>query len=286
MALEAITLELNADSEWDGVSTTALSRDDAIVTGQRYYQFNINGAHGVVTGDLGGLFSPVSAKLIGVASSSWNPKSKARVLTPDGTSRQEVTLKPTVQYLVMYPNDRLGLLTQESPGPIYVMANEMNEADAIAWGLRHEPFAMPNRLRIIRRTAASFVLNTQTLWQPSFAYDESSGTLSADDDSNGMIPAGSLCLYPRFQSCYVSVRFAGAAENSKVHAIENITRRTHMVEAALEDAKWSKVFRIGHDDGIALEATAAAGVTTMVCDIEVSPVHPGDELRGRFERGL
>jgi len=286
MALEAIILELNADSDWDGMSTTALSRDDAVVTGQRYYQFNISGAHGIIGADLGGLFSPVSAKLIGVANSSWNPQSKARVLTPDGTFRQEITLKPTVQYLVMYPNDRLGFLTVEGRGPIYVSANEMNEADAIAWGLRHEPFVMPTRFRIIRQAAASFVLSTGTLWKPSFSYNQSSGVLSADDDGNGMIPSGSLCLYPRFQSCYVSVRFAGAKDNSKVHLVENITRRTHIVEASLNDVKWSKVFRVGHDDGIALEATAAAGVTTMVCDIEASLVHPGDQLRGRFERGL
>ena len=286
MAHEAIILELNADTDWDGESITALRRDDAVVTGQRYYQFNISGDHGIVGADLGGLFSPVSAKLIGIASSSWSPQSKARVLTANGKVRQEVTLKPAVQYVMLYPNDRIAFLTEKAPGPIYLSTNEMSEADAIAWGLRHEPFAMPNRLRIVRKTAAPFVLNTVALWQPSFAYNESSGVLSADDDGNGMLPSGSLCLYPRFQSCYVSVRFAGAGEQSRVHLVENITRRTHVIEPALADVKWSKVFRIGHDDGIALEATAAAGVTTLVCDIEVSLVHPGDELRGRFERGL
>ena len=35
MATEAITLELNTETDWDGASLTTLSRDNAIVTAQR-----------------------------------------------------------------------------------------------------------------------------------------------------------------------------------------------------------------------------------------------------------
>jgi hypothetical protein len=87
MAKESIILELNTETDWDGASLTDLNRDDAIVTGQRYYKFNIAGPHGVLAADLGGLFSPVSAKLVGIATSSWNPESKARVIASDATAR-------------------------------------------------------------------------------------------------------------------------------------------------------------------------------------------------------
>jgi hypothetical protein len=46
MAKESIILELNAETDWDGATLTTLNRDDAIVTGQRYYKFNIAGPHG------------------------------------------------------------------------------------------------------------------------------------------------------------------------------------------------------------------------------------------------
>jgi hypothetical protein len=41
MAKESIILELNTETDWDGASLTTLNRDDAVVTGQRYYKFNI-----------------------------------------------------------------------------------------------------------------------------------------------------------------------------------------------------------------------------------------------------
>ena len=79
MAHESIILELRSSSDWDGVTATALSRDDATVVGKRYFKFDLSGAHGYLEADLGGLFSPVSAKLVGIAYSSWNPMSRARV---------------------------------------------------------------------------------------------------------------------------------------------------------------------------------------------------------------
>ena len=55
MAKESIILELNAETDWDGASLTTLNRDDAIVTNQRYFKFNIAGPHGIIAPDLGGL---------------------------------------------------------------------------------------------------------------------------------------------------------------------------------------------------------------------------------------
>ena len=53
----------------------------------------------------------------------------------------------------------------------------------------------------------------------------------------------------------------------------------------MTDVKWSKVQFISHDDGIALEATAALAGQTMVCDIELALVHPGNRLCGRYQGG-
>ena len=86
MAHESIILELRSSSDWDGVTATALSRDNATVIGKRYFKFDLSGAHGYLEADLGGLFSPVSAKLVGIAYSSWNPISRARVSVRAGVA--------------------------------------------------------------------------------------------------------------------------------------------------------------------------------------------------------
>ena len=289
MAKESIILELNTESDWDGASATTLNRDDAIVTGQRYYKFNITGPHGVLAPDLGGLFSPVSAKLIGIGYSSWNPESKGRILATDaaGSFRQEITLKPAIQHVMLYPGDRLSFLTKDGGrGQIVLTVNEMTEGDSVEWGVRHEPYIMPTRFRIIRDTGTAFVPNLPTMWQPNFIYDASTGLLTASDNGTGMIPASSLSLYPRFQGCYVTIRYAGSNSTGRLHIVDNHTRKAWVADTAIPDVKWSKVGFISHDDGIALEATAAAAGQPMVCDIEVALVHPGNRLAGRYQGGM
>lgn len=288
MAKESIILELNTETDWDGVSLAALNRDDAIVTGQRYYKFNVTGPHGVLAPDLGGLFSPVSAKLIGIASSSWNPESKARVIAsdPTGSFRQEITLKPAIQHVMVYPGDRLALLTKDlGRGQIVLSVNEMTEADSVQWGLQHEGYVMPTRFRIVRETGTAFAPSLATTWQPAFAYDPNTGLMIANDNGLGVIPAYALTLYPRFQGCYVSIRYAGSNTDGKLHMVDNPTRKSWVAESAMADVKWSKVQFISHDDGIALEATPAVAGQIMVCDIEVALVHPGNRLAGRFAGG-
>lgn len=288
MAKESIILELNVETDWDGSSPTTLSRDDAIVTGQRYYKFDITGPHGVLAADFGGLFSPVSAKLVGIASSSWNPTSKARVIASDtaGSYRQEITLRPTIQYVAVYPGDRLSLLTRDGRGQILLSVNEMNEQDAVEWGLRHEPHMTSTRFRIIRQTGVAFAMNLGAGWQPAFTYDPSSGIMTASDDGKGVIPATSLCLYPRWQGCYVSIRYAGSNADGKLLMVDNLTRKSWVADTAMADVKWSTVQFVSHDDGLALEATPAVAGQRMVCDLEVVPVHAGDRLRGRYQGGL
>jgi hypothetical protein len=109
--------------------------------------------------------------------------------------------------------------------------------------------------------------------------------MTAHDNGTGVIPATSLCLYPRWQGCYVSIRYAGSNADGKLHIVDNLTRKSWVAETAMADVKWSKVQFVSHDDGIALEATPAVAGQPMVCDIEVAPVHPGNRLAGATRGG-
>ena len=284
---ESIVLEINSDSDWDGNSATDLNRDNATVTQQRYYKFQVAGPHGVIAADMGGLFAPMSAKLVGVSSASWNPESKARVIGPAPLNnfRQEITLSPEVQHVVLYPGDRLSLLTKDGRPQIYLTINEMSESDSVEWAVRHEGAPRPTRFRIIRQTGVAFAPNLGNLWQPVFTYDATSGLLVTTDDHTGRIPTSALCLYPRFQGCYVTIRYAGHNNNGKLHMVDAVTHKSWVAESGMTDVKWSKVQFISHDDGIALEASPAMVGQVMTCDIEVALVHPGNRLAGRFAGG-
>ena len=287
MAKESIILELNVQSNWDGASLTTLDRDQAAVTGQRHYRFDIPGPHGVLAAALGGLFSPTSAKLVGVGYGAWNPASRGRVVTATNVIRQEFALTPALQYVVMYPSDQLAFITKDDGrAPIVLSVNEMNEEDAVAWGLRHEPRPMPTRYRILRDTGAAFAPNLASTWQPSFVHDPATGLLTSHDNGTGVIPASALGYYPQFQGCYVTIRYAGHNNNGRLHIVDNPTRRAWIAENAMLDVKWSKVQFVSHDDGIALEATPAVLGQLLVCDLEMHPVHPGDRLCGRYTGSL
>ena len=288
MASEAIILELNADSDWDGVSTTTLNRDDALVTGQRHFRFSVTGPHGILPADLGGLFAATSVKLIGIAHNFRNPGAKARVIAPDGINsvRQEITIRPDLQFVTLFPGDRLAVLTKDTRVQIVLVVNEMNEAESVRWGLAHPPTTTPIRFRILRQTGVAFAPALASVWQPAFTNDQSIGVMVVPDDGTGVIPATSLCLFQRHEGCYVSLRYAGSNANGKVHIVDRETSKSWIAETALPDVRWSKVQYIGHDDGIALEATAAVVGQRIVCDIEVAPVTADSRLRARYQGGL
>jgi len=285
--MEAMILELNSDSDWDGTSPTTLNRDNAEVTNQRYYKFTVTGPHGVLAPDLGGLFSPTSVKLIGIAYNFWNPTAKARVVTTDttGAFRQEVTLRPEVQFVTLFPGDKLSIVTKDSRVQVVLFVNELNERESVDWGLKHEPSALPTRFRIIRQTGTAFAPNLVTGWQPAFTFDSSTGLMVVSDDGTGAIPSTSLSLYPRHQGCYVSLRYSGSNADGKVHIVDSATRKSWIAQTALTDGMWSKVQYISHDDNVALEATPAVAGQIMVCDIEVAPVQVDSRLRARYLGG-
>ena len=187
----------------------------------------------------------------------------------------------------LYPNDKLAIVTRDGGrGQVVLVVNELNEQEAVTWGAHHEPYVMPTRFRIIRENGAAFAPNLGNVWQPTFTYDPNTGLLTANDNGTGIIPSTSLCLYPRWQGCYVTIRYAGHNNNGKFHLVDNVTRRSWVAESGMTDVKWSKVQFISHDDGIALEATAAVAGQPMVCDFEIALVHPGNRLCARYQGGL
>lgn len=141
---EPIVIELNKDTDFDGVSPIALTRDDFTVSGQRYYKASVPGPGGLIAGDLFGLFQGASPKLVGLASSSFNPQSVARVISSDatGTMREEIDLNPYVQHVLVFPGDKLAIRTMEGARvQVVLVVNELNEGENIQYyaGASSEP---------------------------------------------------------------------------------------------------------------------------------------------------
>jgi hypothetical protein len=248
MASEAIILELNADSDWDGVSPTALNRDDALVTGQRYYKFNVTGPHGILPADLGGLFSATSVKLIGIAHNFRNPGGQGagdRVRTGSSV-RQEITLRPDVQFVTLFPGDRLALLTKDTRVQIVLVVNEMNEAESVRWGLAHHPPRRRPAFGSSARRGSAFAPNALTsAGSPSSPTTSPPAVMVALDDGTGVIPRRRSASTRAHEGCYVSLRYAGSNADGKVHIVDPETRKSWIAETALPDVKWSKVQYIG-----------------------------------------
>ena len=290
MASESIVIELNKDTDFDGVSPIALTRDDFAVSGRRYYKANVPGPGGLVPADLFGLFSSVSPKLVGLASSSFNPMSVARIISSDatGTFREEIDLTPQVQHVLMFPGDKLAILTKDGGRvQVIVVANELNEAEAVQYALAHETYAQWRRFRIIRQTGVPFAPNLGTVWRPTFTFDPLSSLLVSTDNGTGTIPVSDLCLYPRHQGCYISIRYSGnGAGGGNFHIAEPTTGQALVAETNLTAVLWSKVQFVSHDDMIALEAAPSVAGAKLVVDIELARVQPGNRLGGRYAGGL
>ena len=285
---EPFFIALNKDGDFDGVTPMTQTRDDFTVSGQRYYRLSVSGPAGIIDSTIFGLFSDASPKLVGLAGSSYNPQTVARVLSSDPTNtfREEVDLTPVVQHVVLFPGDRLALLTKEGGrAQVVLSVNELNESDNVQYALAARPFAQVRRLRFIRETGVPFApaLNAAP-WRPNFVFSPQSSLLVTNETTVGPIPASDLCLYPRHQGCYVSVRYAGnGAVAGRLHIVDNETRQSRVVQSNLTAVRWSKAQFVSHDDLIAFEATPDVVGNKLVVDVELVRVFPGDRLRGRYE---
>ncbi len=256
---EPIFIVLNKDGDFDGVTPMTQTRDAFTVSGQRYYQLSFSGPAGVIDSTLFGLFSDSSPKMVGLAGSSFNPQTVARILSsdPSNTMREEIDLTPVVQHVVMVPGDRLALLTKEGGrAQVVLSVNELNESDNIQYALAARPLAQGRRVRFIRETGVPFAPNLNgSPWQPNFVFNPQSSLLVTNENTVGPIPSSDLCLYPRHQGCYVSVRYSGNGSNAgKLHIVDAETRQSRIVQTNLTAVRWSKLQYVSHDDMIALEA--------------------------------
>lgn len=288
--MEPYLIRITKASDFDGTTPITLTRSDLTVTGQRVYTAAVSGPAGVINADILGLFAPESAKLVGVSFSSFNPLSVVRVIDALGRVREEVNLTGEVQYVIMYSGDRLAVLTKEgNPGgqmravELTLVVNELHERDHMQWALAHPPQPIHTRFRIIRTQgnfAGQFAL---PLWIPMFTWSETSGFLEVvDNASNGPIPISSLSPFLRQYGSLVSIRYANSQSDGKLILVHGHNKAIWEAQATLTDMRWSSVQYAAHDDLVLLTASANVGVGTLICDIEVVRVEPGDRLRGRF----
>ena len=286
---EPIVIELNKATDFDGTSPIALTRDDFTVSGQRYYKASVSGPGGLIAGDLFGLFQGASPKLVGLASSSFNPQSVARVISSGamGMMREEIDLTPSVQHVLVFPGDKLAIRTSDGGRvQVVLVVNELNEGENVQYALGHGTYTQWRRFRILRETGVPF-MPTGAEWRPTFVFDPISNILMSSDDGVGPIPASDLSLYPRHQGVFISVRYSGnGAVAGKLHLVDGATRQSRAVQTDLTTVLWSKVQFVSHDDFIALEASPDVVGARLAVDIEVVRVQPGDRLRGRYERDL
>ena len=290
MSSEPLTFRIDKEGDFDGVTPMTLTRGDFQVTGQRYFIKSLGGAAGQIPGDFFGLFTDLTPKLVGIASSSWNPMSVARVVSKEDPDvfREEVDLTPRMTHVAMFPGDRLAIYTRDgSRVCIQLVVTELAESEHVNLALQTPPEAYWRRFRIIRGDGGGF--NHQPLnatWEPDWTWDTPTNMLIANEAVNGVIPARDLCMYPRFQGCYVSVRYSGiGAGNGELYIVDGHLREANQAQADIKNAAWSKSFFVSHDDLIGLFTPPPAG-GTVVCDLELVRVQPGDRLRGRYERGL
>ena len=286
---EVSLFRLIKGSDFDGNTWITLTRDNFSVSGQRHYVATVNGPGGSIGGDFFGVFSPDSAKLVGVAFSSANPRSMARVVDRSNRVREEVNLTPFVQYILMNPGDRLSVLTNEAlpTGPVPVeltlAVNELSEAQHVEWALAHRPAVHQHtRLRIVRRGDFVPVVNAVP-WIPTFYWNLVSNVLEANDNtSQGPIPISALSPFGRMYGSLFSIRYSNSQNDGKLVVVENQSRAFHESQFNIQDAAWSRVAYAAHDDLIALSAKTAVVGGDLIADIEIVRVEPGDRLRGRF----
>jgi hypothetical protein len=289
MGSEPITFRLHKEGDFDGVTLMQLTRGDFTTQGGRLYAKNLTGPAGQINADFFGVFSDLTPKLVGIASSSWNPQSVARVISKDDPDvfREEVDLTPRMVHIAMYPGDRLAIHTQDGTRiSIQLVVTELAESEHVELALRTPPEAQWRRFRLIRSGAGGFshtpLANT---YSPPFAWDPLLNMLVSATVGDGPIPARELCMYPKFQGCYFSVRYSGIAAPASLYVVDGHLREPIALQTDLDNGRWSKVQFLSHDDLVGLSSPAPGG-GTVVCDLELVRVQPGDRLRGRYEQGL
>jgi hypothetical protein len=280
---------LRSTSNYDGTSTIMLARDrDLVAANGLVYIANVTGPAGIIPADFWGIFSAERPKLVGVAFSSSNPRSVARVISVAGRVRDEINLRPDFQYVTMHGQDQLSVSTAEgSPAAgtsneLHLEVNEVSEADHTAWALAHPPTRIHTRFKLTRQ--APFGEDaTAPPFAPAFFWDPAARMFRSTDATDGPIPIAALSPFSHGFGALVSIRYSNSNNDGRVITVEGTTRSRYILQSAIPNGRWSRVFYASHDDMICLAATPFAGNPTIVCDIETVAVEPADRLRGRYE---
>ena len=290
MASEPLKFRLHSEVDFDGTTEIESNRAGFTAVSPRYYTKSLTGPVGQISGDFFGFFSPWTPKLVGAALSTFNPQSVLRVIAKDNPDvfREEVDLTPRMVYVAMYPGDKLAVYTRDGGRVcLDLVVTELSESEHVQLALQSPPEAYWRRFRLIRGDGTGF--NHQPLtstWHPTFTWDPAENLLVCSTIGNGPIPARDLSLYPKFQGCFLSVRYSGiGAGNARLYIVDNHLREADDAQTNIKNVEWSKVQFVSHDDLVGLWSPVPAG-GTVVCDIELVRVQPGDRLRGRYARGL
>jgi hypothetical protein len=93
-------------------------------------------------------------------------------------------------------------------------------------------------------------------------------------------------MYPTFQGCYVSVRYAGINADAQLHIVDGVTYATAPpYRPTSSPCAGRRCF------SSATTTSSACGpprpsADAVVCDIELVRVQPGDRLSGRYANDL
>ena len=290
--MEPIVFELDKTGNFNGTSAIVADRDDFTITGQRYYQLPITGAAGLIDADFFGLFRSYALKLVGLSGVSYNPLSTAQVVTPFGAVRSTVQLSPEIQYMVMFPSDRLRITTAETTDrtQVLLVVNELSEANHVRFAARAS-FRPPvvagaatrRRFQIYRVAGEAFVASG-TSWSPTFTYSPVTGAMQATDTGNGSIPCSALSLRGLQETILVRVRYPNIITGGVISLYDGEQGVGRDIETGLEAMQWSRIISLGYDDRLGLTASVAAG--GIAADIDVVHSLPGEHLSRRWEATL
>jgi len=292
MASEPIAFRIDNTVDWDGVTPVELKREDFRVFDQRYYIGALEAPAGTLTADFFGVFSALTPKLVGVASSSSNPLSVLRVISGDGPDvfREEVELSPQMVHVPVFAGDRLAIVTHEAGSTsLEFVVTELSDRDHVQLANTAAKSAGGRRVRIIRTGGSGFnQVPTSETWQPALSWDASRGVLVGYEVVNGVIPARDLCMSPGAEGCLVSVRYSGIGNGvGRLFVVDGHLREALEVQDGLKSGEWSKVAFVGRDDFIGLSSPGPVGDgDAVVCDLELVRVAPGERLGQRYARGL
>jgi len=289
MASEPIAFRIDNAVDWDGVTPVELKREDFRVFDQRYYIGALEAPAGTFTADFFGVFSALTPKLVGVASSSSNPLSVLRVISGDGPDvfREEVELSPRMVHVQVFAGDRLAIVTHEAGSTsLEFVVTELSDRDHVQLANTAAKSAGGRRVRIIRTGGTGFNhVPTSETWQPALSWDASRGVLIGYEVVNGVIPARDLCMSPGAEGCFVSVRYSGIGGAGRLFVVDGHLREPTEVQDGLKSGEWSKVVFVGRDEFVGLSSPGPVD-DVVVCDLEVIRVAPGERLRQRYARGL